>query len=121
MKTLLAATVAVLFATSPLAAQPPQISQAAVLRTYAESVPVGTQVKVRMRSGEHLSAVLFGADATGIIVKPKTRIPEPSRRIDFAEIDALRRDDGGIHWGRAASIGAGIGAGVFLIVLGAAR
>jgi hypothetical protein len=121
MKILLATMLAVLFATSPLAAQPSQMSQAAVWRAYAEGLPMGTQVKVRTRSGEQLSAVLFAADATGIIVKPKSRIPEPSRRIDFAEIDALRRDDGGIHWGRAASIGAGIGAAVFFVILGAAR
>ncbi len=121
MKTLLAAISAAFFATSPLAAEPPQISQAAVWRAYAQSVPVGTQMRVRTRSGEHLSAVLFGTDAEAIIVKPKSRIPEPSRRIDFAEIESLRRDDDGIHWGRAASIGAGIGAGVFLMILASAR
>ena len=83
----------------------------------AERLPIGSLVKVRTRSGERLTAVLFEADATGITVKPQKRIPEPSRRIAFGELERLERDHDGIHWGRAAAIGAAVGGAVFLALL----
>jgi hypothetical protein len=104
---------------TPLAAQTvknPELEWRAV----AERLPIGSLVKVRTRSGEKLTAVLFEADATGITVKPLKRIPEPSRRIAFGELDRLERDDDRIHWGRAAAIGAAVGGAVFLTLLGIA-
>jgi hypothetical protein len=88
--------------------------------SVAERLPIGSLVKVRTRSGERLTAVLFETDATGITVKPRTRIPEPSRRIAFGELERLERDHDRIHWGRTAAIGAAVGDAVFLTLLGIA-
>jgi hypothetical protein len=111
--------VAAIGAQTPLAAQTakhPEPEWSAV----AERLPIGSLVKVRTRSGEKLTAVLFETDATGITVKPLKRIPEPSRRIAFGEIDRLERDHDRIRWGRAAAIGAAVGGAVFLALLGIA-
>jgi hypothetical protein len=89
-------------------------------RAIAEQLPIGSLVKVRTRSGEKLTAVLFEADATGITVKARKRIPEPSRRIAFGELARLERDHDRIHWGRAAAIGAAVGGALFLTLLGIA-
>ena len=121
MKTLRQAAVAWVLVASigvqtPVAAQTVK-SPEQEWRAVAEQLPIGSLVKVRTRSGEKLTAVLFEADATGITVKARKRIPEPSRRIAFGELDRIERDHDRIRWGRAAAIGAAVGGAVFLALL----
>jgi len=108
---LAAILVVVLTFTGTVTAQP-QVSPD-VWRQVAGKVPIGSVVKVRTVSRESLKGVLFAVDDTGIIVKPKTRVPEPARRVTFDQIDDLRITNSRGDLGKAAGIGAALGA-VFL-------
>jgi hypothetical protein len=91
-------------------------------RADAEQIPIGSTVKLRMRDGERLKAVLFAVGESGITVKPATRVPESSRHISFDRLEALERYEDQVSFGKYAGVGAAIGAGVLLILLsGAAR
>ena len=94
----------------------PQVSPD-VWRSVAEKVPIGSVVKVRLVSRERLTGILFLVDDRGLTVKPRTRIPEPARRITYDQIDDLRRDTSQSRFGKAAAIGAGIGAACFGAIL----
>lgn len=91
----------------------PSIRDVEVLKTYAAALPIGSLVKVRLLSGEQLRGTLMHVDATEVIVRPKTRIPEPERRIAFADLDLVELDRGGGH-GTAVLIGVGSAVATFL-------
>lgn len=86
-------------------------------RAEAARFPIGSIVRLRMRGGGTMTAVLLGVDESGITVKPKTRIAEPSRHISFDHIDRLERYAGRVSFGKYAAVEAGIGAGVFLVLV----
>ena len=85
-------------------------------RRVAEKMPIGSVVKLRTISRERLTAVLFAVDDSGITVRPKTRIPEPARRIAYEKIDDLHVDNSRSVIGKAAAIGAAIGGGFFAML-----
>jgi hypothetical protein len=92
---------------------------------YIKSLPPGTPVRVAMRDGERLSAIFLGAEGDQIVLKPRTRIPEPERRVPIDRIAAIEVDErsGGISTGRAVLIGVLSGAATFfglLLILAAA-
>jgi hypothetical protein len=65
----------------------------------------------------------MAADAQRIIVKRRSRVPEPAVSIAFADLSELRRDEGGgMSVGKAVGIGlaAGIGAILTLFALAVA-
>ena len=88
-----------------------------VWRQVAQKMPIGSFVKVQTTSRDRLEGVLFVVDEAGIIVKPRTRIPEPARRVRFDQIDDLRLDTHRRGLGKAAAIGAAIGGGALLVML----
>jgi hypothetical protein len=106
----------VLISTS-LAAQTTETPDARLARTKVERIPIGATVKVRTRDGEQLKAVLFSADESGIRIKAATRVPEPSRRIAFDEIERIERDQDHVSVGKYAGVGSAIGAAVMLLLL----
>jgi hypothetical protein len=116
----LATTFLLLFGMMPLRAQKVETADAQLVRSDVERIPAGATVKLRMRDGERLKAVLFAADESGIRVKPVTRRPEPSRRIAYDRIEAIRRYQDHVSVGKYAGVGAAIGAGVMLVLLGMA-
>ena len=91
-----------------------------LVRSDVERIPTGATVKLRMHDGERLKAVLFAADESGIRVKPVTRRPEPSRRITYDRIESIERYQDRVSVGKYAGVGAAIGAGVMLVLLGLA-
>jgi len=94
--------------------------RATAWRAYAEQIPIGSTVKLRMRDGERLTAVLFEVDDSGITVKPATRVPESSRHISFDTLTALQRHEDRVSFGKYAAVGAAIGAAVFFVLLSGA-
>ena len=84
-------------------------------RRFAEQLPIGSIVKIRTKDGERLTAILFVVDATAITVKPKTRYPEPSRRIAFGQLDDLEMQRPGVNYAKYAGIGAAVGASSMLL------
>lgn len=93
-------------------------------RRFADSMPVGSEIKVRTAAGDRFTGTLIAADDTGIDVNPKVRIPEPIRRVPFNEIATLERvAKRDVSIGQVAAIAGAIGvaaaAGVFLLLLAA--
>jgi len=92
-----------------------------VWRAYAAKLPIGSAVKVASRGGRGFVASLIAVDDTGIVVKPRSRVPEPLRHVPFDDLERLHLEDGtssnhGVVV--AAAIGAGVGA-FFLLLLAA--
>lgn len=89
-----------------------------VWRQLAQRMTPGAAVRVLLVDGTRMRAVLLSAEETAIVVKRRTRVPEPERRIAYGEIELLEPDTGnGIGAGKAAAIGIGAGAAAFLTLL----
>ena len=88
-------------------------------RAYTTKLPIGSTVKVGTARSERFVASLIAIDDTGILVKPKTRIPEPARHIAYAALERLEPYDDGTSADRGAAVAAGIGtgAGTFFLLL----
>jgi len=90
-----------------------------VWRAYAALLPAGAPVDVSIAGEDRMTAELLAVDAAGLLLKPRTRIPEPSRRVGFDRIEQLRLHIGPTPAERTGAVAAGIGtgAGVFFGVL----
>ena len=88
--------------------------EAAVMQRYVERLPVGTDVKVRLKQGERFRATLIGVEADEVILKPRTRVPEPQRRVRVADVEMIEPQTGGINVAKAIAIGIGAGGASFL-------
>jgi hypothetical protein len=94
------------------------LSQADVWRQFAERLPTGASVRVRTSSGERFTGWLLAVDGEGIAVNPRTRVPEPMRRVPFDGIASIETvSNKGASLAKAAAVGAGVGAGVFVGLL----
>jgi hypothetical protein len=82
-----------------------------------KSLPAGTKITITTADGKTLKATLMAVQDEAIIVRPRTRIPEPAQTLPLhriASVDVQQANDG---LGRAIAIGAGVGAGAALGVL----
>jgi hypothetical protein len=94
------------------------LSQADVWRQFAERLPAGAPLRVRTSAGERFTGSLLAVDGDSIAVNPRTRVPEPIRRVPFDQIASLETvSSQGANLAKAAAVGAGVGAGVFLGLL----
>jgi hypothetical protein len=84
---------------------------------YAGKLPIGSTVRVRTTDGMRHTAVLAMVDQDGITLEPRTRVPEPPRRIPFDHLVQLELKQNGSSVWKAVAIGAGVGAGAFLGIL----
>lgn len=100
----------------PLAAQPlsPE-AEAAAFRQVAQAIPLGARIDVRTKDGRRLSATLLALDADRIVVKRRSRVPEPAVGIRFDELARLERHEPG-GFGLVKVIGVGLAAGVGAIL-----
>jgi len=86
-----------------------------IWRAFAQKVDVGTRLRVRLDDGQRVVATLIEANADGLLVQPRTRVPVPVQRIAYDRIASLERDDArGIGAGKAVVIGVASGVGAFL-------
>jgi hypothetical protein len=106
-----------LLTAAPLRAQTTETPDARLARAQVEQIPIGATVTLRMRGGERLKAVLFSADEAGVRVKPAARVPEPSRRIAYDQIERIERKQDHVSIGKYAGIGSAIGAAALLLLL----
>jgi hypothetical protein len=90
-------------------------------RARAGQIPIGATVKLRTHDGVRMKAVLMAVDHAGILVKPATRLPEPSRHLTFDSLDALDRFEDRVSFPKYITIGAAVAGSVFLILLIGAR
>jgi hypothetical protein len=90
-------------------------TQGDLWRAFAQKVDVGTRVKLRLDDGQRVVATLIEANAEGLFVQPRTRVPVPVQRIAYQRIVSLERDEGrGIGAAKAVAIGMASGVGAFL-------
>jgi hypothetical protein len=84
-------------------------------RKVAESIPLGTKVKVQTFEGRRFAGTLMRVDSGQILLKRNTRRPEPAVSVSFDEMSKLERDTkNGSNLAKAAVIGLAAGAGVIL-------
>jgi len=102
---------------APVRAQAPESPEGRLARTAVEALPIGATVTFRIHDGERLKAVLLSVDETGVRVKPATRVPEPSRRFTYEQIERIDRKQDHVSVGKYAGIGSAIGAGVLFLLL----
>ncbi len=50
-------------------------------RAYVEKLPIGSIVKVKMKEGKDVKGTLMVIEPDAIVVKPKTRLARPERRL----------------------------------------
>ena len=113
MKTFLIFVAVAMLGTHVAAVQ--ESGQGDIWRAFAQKVDVGTRLKVRLDDGQRVVAMLIDADADGILVQPRTRVPVPVQRIAYDRIASLERDDTrGIGAGKAVAVGVASGVGAFL-------
>jgi hypothetical protein len=111
-----ACAIALAAGTTPAFAQTNE-PEAAALRATIRQIPIGATVKLKLRDGRRFKAVLFGVADDGVLVKPATRVPVPSLRVAYDELDRIEREEGRLNFARYAGIGAAIGGGALLMLL----
>ena len=99
------------FSASPAFAQ-----EAASWRKVAETVPLGSKVKVQTFEGKRVKGTLMHVDASGVTIKRNTRLPEAGVLVTYDAIANIERDHGGMNWAKALGIGAAAGAGAILTI-----
>jgi hypothetical protein len=86
-------------------------------RRVAEAIPLGSKVKVQTLDGKRVTGTLMGVDATGLMVKKATRLPEPAFTLTFDRVSSIEKDNGGLHIGKAIAVGVATGAGMILTMI----
>lgn len=86
-----------------------------VLQKYVEKLPIGSTVKVKMKQGKDVKGTLLVVESDSIVVKPKTRIARPERRLAYSDIEFVEpQERNGTNIAKAVGIGVATGAGAFL-------
>jgi hypothetical protein len=100
---------------SSAGAQSTRAEEADAWRKVAETIPLGSKVKVQIADGKRVNGTLMRVDGDAIMLKRNTRRPEPAYTVPFTEMAKLERDqaNGGMHIARAIGVGLAAGAGVF--------
>jgi hypothetical protein len=107
---------ATLSADEPAAARQSRVRTAdspELTRQFVSQLPVGSVVKIDLVSREKLTATLMAVTPTDIVVKPKTRVPEPARAVPFDQIVRIEPKGQGASVTKAVLIGAAAGAATF--------
>jgi hypothetical protein len=87
-------------------------------RNVAARITPGATVKLRLQDGTKLKAVLLQASDEAITIKPKTRVPVPPQRVEYATIESIELEErGGIGAGKAVAIGIVSGVGAFFAMV----
>ncbi|MEP6916991.1 MAG: hypothetical protein ABJC89_15165 [Acidobacteriota bacterium] len=92
----------------------------ALFAAYVTHLPIGARVRVALAGGDTISGTLMKADAGGIVVQPRTRIPEPPMALAADRIARVELDTAGPNLAKTVGIGIASGAGgvfaAFLII-----
>ena len=108
-------TLTSMMTTAPVSAQAPSPD---LLRSYVQKLPIGAIVKVKMKEGKGVKGTLMVVEPDAIVVKPKTRIARPERRLPYSDIEFVElQERGGTNVAKSVAIGVATGAGAFLGLL----
>lgn len=93
-------------------------AEAKVLREMAAAIPLGARVKAHTREGVRVDGTLLGVTDDAVIIKARTRLPEPAVAIAFADLARLDlHTGGGMSPGKVAGLGLAVGAGAILTLV----
>ena len=111
MRSITTAIIATLLVSTSAFAQ-----EADAWRKVAETIPLGTKVKVQTFEGKRVTGTLMRVDAKEILIKKNTRRPEPAVSIVFDDISKIERskEGNGSGVGKAVAIGLATGGTVIL-------
>jgi len=112
---LIACLVAILIAPSHAGAQDAASEEAAAWQAFAASLEPGTFVAVRLTDGSRVKGTVVQHSSTGVLVKPKTRIPVPARELEYRYIDSIERQKQGMSPGAKVVLGTGIGIAIVML------
>jgi hypothetical protein len=108
-------SVAIVIISSLLISSSAFAQEADAWRKVAETIPLGSKVKLQTFEGKRITGTLMRVDGQEILIKKNTRRPEPAVAILFDEVAKIERDkDGGNGLGKAIGIGLAAGASVVL-------
>lgn len=85
-------------------------------RKVAETIPLGSKVRVQMVDGKRVSGTLMRVDDTAVTLKKNTRMPEPAVTVTYESMANIERDKGGMSWGKAVGMGLAAGASAILTI-----
>ena len=108
--------IALVIITAQLLATTAFAQEADAWRKVAETIPLGTRVKVQTFEGKRVTGTLMRVDATEVLIKKNTRRPEPAVAILFDDISKIERakEGNGSGVGKAIAIGLAAGGTVIL-------
>jgi len=98
-------------------ASPPLLPDRELLTAYLKQLPPGSKVRASLTDGSTLRGTLMKATDEGIVIQPRTRIPELPRDVAMDRIRAVELENGGTGVGKAVAIGVAVGVGTFFGVL----
>lgn len=97
---------------------PAMASRATDLHAYVSRLPPGSTVKVTPKEGRSFKAILMVVDDEAIVVKPKTRLSRPERRMALNEVEFVElQEKNGSSVAKTVGIGIATGVGAFLGLL----
>ena len=89
-----------------------------VWRSFVEKIDLGTTLKVRLKEGQRVKAMLMQVSPDFIVLKPKTRVPVAPQAVPWSAIESIEVDrPGGIGPGKAIAIGIASGVGAFFAMV----
>ena len=91
--------------------------EATAWRKVAETIPLGSKVKVQTIEGKRITGTLMRVDDTAVIVKRSTRRPEPALSIRYDDVSSIEREQhggGGASFGKALAIAGATGGAIVL-------
>ena len=81
-------------------------------RSFAESLPTGAFVLVRLSNGSTVKGHLIQVTPDALTVLPKTRLPVPTRALPFADVESIERQKEGMSPGAKVLATAGAVGGI---------
>lgn len=89
--------------------------EAKALEEMAAAIPLGSRVKAQTHDGKRVNGTLMSVTQEAVIIKKKTRLPEPAVTVRFADLARLELVSGeGMSPGKVIGIGLAAGAGAIL-------
>jgi hypothetical protein len=123
MRTLVFSVLVAMFAAGPLDVWASQKSassdrEAQALKQMAAAIPLGSRVKLHTNNGKRLNGTLMSVSDDAVIIKKRTRLPEPAVTVAFTELSSLELQTGeGMSAGKVVGIGLAAGAGAIITLI----
>jgi hypothetical protein len=85
------------------------------LREMAAAIPLGSRVKAQTNQGKQINGTLMSVTGDAVIIKKKTRLPEPAVTVPIAELARVElQTSEGMNIGKVIGVGLAAGAGAIL-------